>query len=68
MITPTIIPMVDAGRLGLGDGSSTVGGFIGEMQAPVTGKVSLSFPQDDTACICRRLSWIKKMDNKFDLV
>ena len=57
---PTIIPKVDAGRHKLRGGSSAVGRFIGEMQAPVTGKVSLSFPQDDTACICRRLSWITK--------
>ena len=54
MIPPTIIPMVDAG------GFSVVCGFIGEMQVPLTGKISLSFPQDDTACICKRLSWIIK--------
>ena len=46
----TIIPMVDPEKLELG-GASAVGGFIGEMQVPLTGKVSLSFPQDDTACI-----------------
>ena len=44
----------------IGGGSSAVGGFIGEMQLPVTGKLSLSFPQDDTACICKRLSWVTK--------
>ena len=59
MIIPTIIPMVDAGMLGLGS-SSVRDGFVGEMQVPATGKVSLSFPQDDTACICRKLSWITK--------
>ena len=52
--------MVDPEKLELGGGSSAVGGFIGEMQLPVTGKVSLSFPQDDTACICKRLSWVTK--------
>ena len=53
MKTPTIIPMLDAEKLELG-GSFALGGFVGEMQVPVTGKVSLSFPQDDTACICKR--------------
>ena len=42
--------MVDAEKLELG------GGFIEEMQLPVTGKLSLNFPQDDTACIYERLS------------
>ena len=55
----TIIPMVDLEKLELG-GSSAVGGFIGETQLPVTRKTLLSFPQDDTACICKRLSWVIK--------
>ena len=47
--------MVDPEKLERG-GASAMGGFVGEMQVPVTGKVSLSFPQDDTACMCKRLS------------
>ena len=51
MMMPTIIPMVDAGKP---DRFSVVRGFMGEMQVPIAGKVSLSFPQDDTACICKK--------------
>ena len=55
----TIIPTVDPEELELG-GASAVGGFIGETQLPVTGKTLLSFPQDNTACIYKRLSWVIK--------
>ena len=55
--------MVDPEKLELG-GASAMGGFVGEMQVPVTGKVSLSFPQ----LACGKDCLSSKIGNKFDLV
>ena len=58
-----LILNLTSGKLG---GFSVVCGFIREMQVPVTGKVSLCFRHNDTACICKRIILGNKIDNEFD--